>query len=288
MGLAEGPDRDVNYRRVGNSTNLPLDSPSDHLPIQDFTTQTRMDQMHHSFEDHATYLETLKAPRKFADRLGTITLAAMLTIVGGALVLTGCDSETSPTAQTPEKSVERSESATENTDKQAQQGEQDDDAAEDKAEQGGDSSGEPGSNKTGASELADDMDPDTTKRFGGDFTVDGEAMTLGEALEKGPTGEDEPIKVSTKITKVCQKKGCWFKMTDASVERSIRVRMQDYDFFIPRNTAGGEALVQGYLQSREVPAEEVEHYASDQGKDIEVDGPQKVVEFMASAVEISL
>lgn len=245
--------------------------------------------MQQSYKNHTTYLETLTSPRKFADRLRTVSLAAMLTLAGGAIVLTGCDSDTAPTAQTPEKSVERSESATENTDKQAKKENQDDEtASEEKADKGDDPSGEAGSEKTGASELPDDMESGTTKRFGGDFTVDGDPMTLGEALEKGPTGKDEPIKVSTKIAKVCQKKGCWFKMTDTSVERSIRVRMQDYDFFIPRNTAGGEALVQGYLQSREVPAEEVEHYASDQGKDIEVEGPQKVVEFMASAVEISL
>ncbi len=245
--------------------------------------------MDQPFEGHATLLTLFTPTPKFADRLRTATLAVVVALAGGAVVLTGCDSEKPPTAETPEKSVERSESGEKNTDKQAQADKQTDEAAsEEEAEQSDASSGEPGSKKTGASKLPDDMDPDSTKRFGGDFTVDDDPMTLGEALDKGPSGKDNPIKVSTKITKVCQKKGCWFKMTDTSVERSIRVRMQDYDFFIPRNTAGGKALVQGYLQSREVPAEEVEHYASDEGKDIEVEGPQEVVEFMASAVEISL
>jgi hypothetical protein len=128
----------------------------------------------------------------------------------------------------------------------------------------------------------------TTETFGGDLSIDGEPMTLGEVLKQGPTSRDKPVKLAANITRVCQKKGCWFKLTGDSVDRSIRVRMQDYDFFIPRNTAGGEAVLQGYLQSREVPAKEVEHYASDQGKDVSVDEPQQVVEFMASAVQISL
>ena len=137
--------------------------------------------------------------------------------------------------------------------------------------------------------LADDLEPGQTGTYGGEFTVSEAPITLAKAIEQA-AGHEGPVKVEATVAKVCKKKGCWFTMADDSTDEEIRVKMKDYGFFVPRNADGAKVVAEGVIASREIPQEEAQHYADDAAEAGEepkkVEGPQKVWEFTATAVEV--
>lgn len=137
---------------------------------------------------------------------------------------------------------------------------------------------------------AADIAAGETKFYGDRFTVIEPPVTLAKAME---TAKDHagPYKVEANIEKVCKKKGCWFTMKDDSIETPVRVKMKDYGFFVPKNSEGTKAVVEGTLVSREIPKDEAQHYADDEAKPGEepkkVEGPQQAWEFTATAIQIT-
>lgn len=139
--------------------------------------------------------------------------------------------------------------------------------------------------------LPDDMKPGETKHFGDRFTVIEPPVTLASAIEK--SGEHAgPYKVEATVEKVCKKKGCWFTLNGEGIDKPVRVRMKDYGFFVPRNADGALAIVEGEVTAREIPQDEAQHYADDEAaagaEPKKVEGPQKVYEFTATAIEVRM
>jgi hypothetical protein len=46
----------------------------------------------------------------------------------------------------------------------------------------------------------------------------------------------------------------------------VRVTFKDYSFFVPKDSAKAEALVQGKIFEKKISAAEARHYAKDEGK----------------------
>lgn len=99
--------------------------------------------------------------------------------------------------------------------------------------------------------------------FGDSITTNGatEATQLISLLE---AKDSIPVKLSGKITNVCQKKGCWMKM-DLGNNQSLRVTFKDYAFFVPKDAGGKEVIVEGYAYNDTISVEELKHYAEDAG-----------------------
>lgn len=96
-----------------------------------------------------------------------------------------------------------------------------------------------------------------------DEAIDAEEMTaIFNNLEVGDT---LPIKFTSSIEQVCQKKGCWMKMKLAS-EAPVFVRFTDYGFFVPFNAGDHKAIVEGRAFLSYVSVDELKHYAKDAGK----------------------
>src|SRR5690606_40131330 len=56
-------------------------------------------------------------------------------------------------------------------------------------------------------------------------------------------GDTIPLKFEAKVSEVCQAKGCWMKLDMGFDE--IKVTFKDYGFFMPKNIAGEEVIVEG-------------------------------------------
>lgn len=97
----------------------------------------------------------------------------------------------------------------------------------------------------------------------------GEATAIGTVLANADQYAGKPQKFSGRVTKVCQKKGCWMVMADG--EKSARVMFGEDDFFIPTDTSG-EAVVFGTLTAKTMSESMAKHLAKDSGQD-----PDKVV-----------
>jgi hypothetical protein len=113
--------------------------------------------------------------------------------------------------------------------------------------------------------LAADLGAGETGTYGAQFSIEEAPITLASAIEKAAATENAEAvyKVEGTIETVCQKKGCWFSLTADGVDNPVRVRMKDYAFFVPRNTGGAHAVVEGTLKKRTIPKAEAQHYADD-------------------------
>ena len=92
-------------------------------------------------------------------------------------------------------------------------------------------------------------------------------MTREEIIEKYKSlkaGDTAYVKFTTKVNEVCQAKGCWMKL-DLGEEEAM-VRFKDYGFFVPKNIADREVIVNGKAFVSEMSVEEQRHYAEDAGK----------------------
>ena len=121
------------------------------------------------------------------------------------------------------------------------------------------------------------------RSFGAPLTLT-EATPLAEVLRDPEAHADEPILLEGRIADVCQKKGCWTLLQDGAAV--VRVRFADYAFFVPTESRGQRASVQGRVVVRTLSEREARHYAAESaGQDPAViEGPQREVGFVATGV----
>lgn len=105
---------------------------------------------------------------------------------------------------------------------------------------------------------------------------------------KDPLAYDgKEVRFSGPIQSVCQTKGCWMRIGD---QPNVFVKFKDYAFFMPKDSAGRTAVVEGQLKVKVVSVEEARHYLEDAGKHEEakkITEPVKEVTFMATGVAIA-
>lgn len=101
----------------------------------------------------------------------------------------------------------------------------------------------------------------------GEKITDEDVLTKKEIIEKYKSlksGDTAFVKFTTKVNEVCQTKGCWM-LLDLGDDEAM-VRFKDYGFFMPKNIADREVIVNGKAYVSEMSIEEQRHYAEDAGK----------------------
>lgn len=118
-----------------------------------------------------------------------------------------------------------------------------------------------------------------------DDATDVAAMT--KEYKEMKAGDTLNSKMVATVKEVCQAKGCWMtlKLEDSS---EVLVRFKDYGFFVPKNIAGQEVIVNGKAYVAETSVEELRHYAEDAGKSQEeieqITEPERTYAFLADGV----
>ncbi len=107
-------------------------------------------------------------------------------------------------------------------------------------------------------------------------------------LEKKLESEDQfKGNVKGKVVSVCQEKGCWMKLAKEDGE-NIMIRFKDYKFFVPKNIAGKEVVLNGIAKKTTTSVEMLRHYAKDAGKSddevAKITEPKNEIIFTASGV----
>lgn len=127
----------------------------------------------------------------------------------------------------------------------------------------------------------------------GDKIVADKALTKDEMLKKYKglkAGDTINVKFKSKITGVCQKKGCWMSLELPSKKESF-VKFKDYAFFVPLNATDQEAIVSGKAFVSEISVAQLKHYAKDAGDSeaeiAKITEPKVTYGFMADGVLIS-
>lgn len=100
--------------------------------------------------------------------------------------------------------------------------------------------------------------------FGEEISWEG-AEDISGLLELPEETESSELKVRGVITEVCQMKGCWMKL-DLGNGETVRVTFKDYGFFVPKDAAGREVVIEGLPEMKLTSVETLRHYAEDAGK----------------------
>jgi hypothetical protein len=113
-----------------------------------------------------------------------------------------------------------------------------------------------------------------------------DAVPVADVLAAPDKYVGKPVRVVGAISSVCQTKGCWMRLGG---NPNVMVKFKDYGFFMPLDSAGREAIVEGELSVREIPVAEQRHYLEDAGKHAEaqkITAPTRQVSFMAAGVAL--
>jgi hypothetical protein len=133
------------------------------------------------------------------------------------------------------------------------------------------------------------MDDDGTQYFGEKIDADG-SISYDDLLTQLATQDSMEVKVSGKVESVCQSKGCWVNIISTAHPESetMFVKFKDYGFFLPKDCAGQEVIMEGKAYREITTVEELRHYAEDEGKSVEeieaITEPVEELKFMASGV----
>lgn len=125
--------------------------------------------------------------------------------------------------------------------------------------------------------------------FGAEITDDDAlpASRMAEHYKSMAVGDTVNSKMTAKVLEVCQAKGCWMRL-ELQEGEEVMVKFKDYAFFMPKNIAGKEVIVNGKAFVNEVPVEEQRHYAEDAGQTAEevakITEPKKTFSFEADGV----
>lgn len=113
------------------------------------------------------------------------------------------------------------------------------------------------------------------------------AKSMSEHYKTMTSGDSINTKMIAKVDEVCQAKGCWMKV-DLGNSEKVMVKFKDYGFFMPKNIAGKEVIINGKAFVEEVSVNEQRHYAEDAGATPEeiaaITEPQKTLSFLADGV----
>lgn len=135
------------------------------------------------------------------------------------------------------------------------------------------------------------LDQETFASYGAKITADN-SLTDSEISEKYAAlaeGDTAVVKFEAPINAVCASKGCWMRL-DIGDEEQVFVKFKDYGFFVPTDTDGGNAIVEGKAYLEEVSVNELRHMAEDAGMSKDevaaITKPERELRFMADGVLI--
>ena len=129
-----------------------------------------------------------------------------------------------------------------------------------------------------------------TNSFGAGVSKPDAAVSFADVNAQLETADSVNVVMRAKVGEVCQAKGCWMNIVDAAgtAEGEMFVQFQDYGFFMPKDIAGREVIVEGKAYKQETSVEELKHYAEDAGKSAEeiaaITEPVMEKKFMATGV----
>ena len=131
----------------------------------------------------------------------------------------------------------------------------------------------------------------TSEHVGAPFSSDSEPLALVDAIS-ACADSGSVCKVEGTVDRVCQARGCWFTLSDPAVDLVVRIRMQDYGFFVPRDAMGAHVVFEGLLTQETIAQEQAQHYADDEAAGSAtparvVEGPEDIYQFMITGAEIS-
>jgi hypothetical protein len=129
----------------------------------------------------------------------------------------------------------------------------------------------------------------TTAAFAGDDVVkrgaaipaDATVVPLAQVLEKPDAFTKDAVVTEGVIAAACTKMGCWMQLD------GVRVTFKDYGFFVPKDSKGMKARVEGVVAIKTLSKDEADHLEGEGAKLARnEDGTAREISFVANGVEL--
>ena len=106
------------------------------------------------------------------------------------------------------------------------------------------------------------------KHFGAPLNAGAPVLSLADVLAAPERFRDQTVTVEGQVRSACTRRGCWMEVAPSadSKQPGCRVTFKDYGFFVPTDSAGARAKVQGILGVNTLPPERVQHLESEGGQ----------------------
>jgi hypothetical protein len=118
----------------------------------------------------------------------------------------------------------------------------------------------------------------------------GARVSLASVLEQPERYTGQTLRVEGHVRRACTKMGCWMELAESAENDapSCRVIMKGHAFFVPTDSAGSSARVEGTLDVRRIDAAQVAHMESEgaEFKRKAADGSAEELRFVANGVEL--
>ena len=122
---------------------------------------------------------------------------------------------------------------------------------------------------------------------GAAISKDTKTVPLAQVLEKPQDFTNDAIVVEGVVQAACQNMGCWVQIAPESGKGGMRVTFKDYGFFVPKDSKGMSARMEGMVEVKTLSKEEADHLAGEGATlNRNPDGTANEVSFVASGVEL--
>lgn len=112
-------------------------------------------------------------------------------------------------------------------------------------------------------------------------------VSLDKLLTTPGEFDGKEVQVEAKVRKACEKKGCWMELAPSDKGPGVRVTFKDYGFFVPLDSAGSTAKVEGTVKVAELSDERAKHYEAEGAKVAKgKDGKYREVQLVALGLEL--
>jgi hypothetical protein len=114
-------------------------------------------------------------------------------------------------------------------------------------------------------------------------------VSLNAALKDPAKFTDKTVLVEGIVVRSCKMEGCWAEVAENKDSKSVRIKMKDHAFFIPLESAGAKARVEGTFQVKTLTKAMVDHMIQEDGAKFEnrnADGTVTEVSFEATGIEL--
>ncbi len=122
---------------------------------------------------------------------------------------------------------------------------------------------------------------------GAAIPADAELVPLAQVLEKPDQYAKSAVVTEGVIETACEKKGCWMQLAPEAGKPGVRVTFKDYGFFVPLDSKGMTAKVEGVVAIKTLSKEDADHLAAEGAKlTRNEDGTAREISFVANGVEL--
>ena len=114
-------------------------------------------------------------------------------------------------------------------------------------------------------------------------------VSLNKVLADPSKYTGKTVRVEGVVVRSCKMEGCWAELAEKTGAKSVRVKMKDHSFFIPLQSAGAKARVEGTVQVKSLTKAMVDHMIEEDGAKFDnrnADGTVTEVSFEATGIEL--